>query len=70
MLEQVMNEIENSMVCGLQFEESYPETEPEFERDTSLVDELSDIARLQNITSEIDALVESLNNTTYGKLQA
>jgi hypothetical protein len=75
MTEDIMNEIENSMVTGLQFEESYPEPEEqEFDKsehpDPSLNDTLTDIARLQAITNDIEALVESIGNSTLGRKQA
>ena len=42
--------------------------EPEFERDTSLVDALKEITLSQQI-DRLDDLCERLENTTYGKRQ-
>jgi len=43
--------------------------EPEFERDTSLVDEIKNIALLQSQVNRIESLVERLEKSTYGKKQ-
>lgn len=63
--------IENHMVLPYADDEPIPQREePEFERDTSLVDEIKNIALLQSQVNRIESLVETLEKITYGKRQA
>jgi len=71
MTEDIMNEIENHMV--LPYADDEPIAEPEeapFERDTSLVDTLRDIARLSHQNDILDNLHTGLCEGMYRKRQA
>ena len=47
-----------------------PEYDKYYDRDYTLVDELKSITLLQTQISRIESLVESMENTTYGRRQA
>jgi len=64
-------DIENHMVLPYADDEPIPQREePEFERDTSLVDEIKNIALLRAEIKRIESLVETLERCTYSKKQA
>ena len=60
--------LENEMLTADPLD--YAKPEPEFERDTSLVDTLRDIAGLSNEIDRIEGVIADLSKTVYAKRQA
>jgi len=66
----LMNRMEDSITDGPQSDDEQIIPEPEFERDTSLVDTLTDIARLSDQTDRLDNLYTGLTEGCYQRRQA